>query len=143
MARVPLRLLCVVMDATGLEDAKLTTSPSKTRKQKKRKQEIPPTLVTRSPPALPLSAGINPLPIPLDVLATLPIEDCKKVLFGYDTGPSLMLRKVRTAQPEDSLGLLAFSQYFGYIPGKRNEMSPQERAGMVLAYQRGFEQPFT
>jgi len=31
----------------------------------------------------------------------------------------------------------------GYIPGKRNETSPQERAGMVLAYQLGFEQPFT
>jgi len=65
------------------------------------------------------------------VLAALPIEDCKKVLFGDDTGPSLMLRKVRTAQPEDTLGLLAFFQYFGYIPGKRNETSPQERAGMA------------
>ena len=57
------------------------------------------------------------------------------MLFGDDTRPSHMLRKVRTAQPEDKLGLLAFSQYFGYIPGKRKETSPQERAGVVLAYQ--------
>ena len=72
----------------------------KTRNQNKRRLEIQPTLVTLSTPApTPISAGINPLPIPLNVLATLPIKECKKVLFSDGTRPSHMLWSYPPLQP--------------------------------------------